>query len=133
MQNDGCLGGSVWEEALSLQLGLCEVPQDSRSPRKERIFVLSIAPLFVSRSLAGDHQRKDGQSRGATIEFRDRLLQVFFGDATVKGEKGFKERLEAWRTFENCNAKEKEGKGALMMQMRVRVSIVRYLCRSSCS
>ena len=47
---------------------------DLDSSRAKNLCAVNCAS-FVSRSLVGDHQWKDGQSRRAAIDFGDRLLQ----------------------------------------------------------
>lgn len=61
--------------------------------------------------------RKDGQSRGGAIEFRDRLLQED-EVAAVKWENGVNERQEAWRAVEKHKTKERGGKGVGLLLMQ---------------
>ena len=58
----------------------------SKVPGGRRNFVCAVSyASFVLRSLVGDHQIENLQSRGAAIEFRDRLLRDLEA-AMVKSE-----------------------------------------------
>ena len=100
---------------------------------EEENFLCGQLRLVRLAPLVEDHRRKDGQSRRAAIEFGDRLLQDL-AEAAVNWGIGVNERQDVERAIEVCDG---QGTGerrerSVIDAMRMRLSIVRYLCRRSC-